>query len=130
MTTYRQNAFTAPSGVAENPPVAMSPAEPSHTTTGERDGKAAGGTFFDTEETIRPTTPEEDAAYAAIGEEIKEDAAAILATCGFMLTGYETTVCEYASGVDNGMLGVPMGLFESLRTQFSREIAEFKNAAR
>mgnify|MGYP003659131285 CR=1 FL=1 len=84
-------------------------------------------TLTDTADTIRPTTPEEDAGYAAIGEEIKEDAIAILAKCGFMLTGYETQVCEHASGIDNGMFGVPMHIIENLRTTFSREIAEYKN---
>jgi hypothetical protein len=84
-------------------------------------------TLTDTEKTIRTVTAEETAQYAAIGEEIKDDAIAILATCGHMLTGYETQVVEYASGIDNGMSGVPMDIFENLRTTFSREIANYKN---
>jgi len=120
--------FNLPSGGSEKPPVAMLPAEPSHTFTGEWDGEAAGGyTLTDTADTIRPTTPEEDASYKTEGEEIKADALAILAKCNFMLTGYETQVCECAAGIDNGMHGVDMATFTTLRTQFSREISTHRN---
>ena len=83
--------------------------------------------LIDTEETIHPPTPEEDAQYAAIGEEIAEDARAILATCGHLLTGYETQVFENATGIENGMLGIPMDIIDNLRNTFSREIATYKN---
>ena len=77
-------------------------------------------------------SPEEIAADAAdiaadnedMRLEIKADALAILAKCGFMLTGYETQVCERASGIDNGMQTVDMDTFTTLRTQFSKEISD------
>jgi hypothetical protein len=120
--------FTSPSGVAENPPALSLAADPSRTITGELDGEAAGGyTLTDTADTIRPPTPEEDAAYKAKGKEIEADAIAILATSEKFLTGYETQVCERAAGFHNGMTGVDMGVFNSLRTEFSREIAKYKN---
>ena len=56
--------------------------------------------------------------------EIKADALAILAKCGFMLTGYETQVCEFAAGIANGMKNVDMAIFNNLRTQFSKEISD------
>ena len=61
------------------------------------------------------------------GDFIQADALAILAKCGFMLTGYETQVCECAAGIHNGMHGVDMATFTTLRTQFSREISEHIN---
>ena len=76
-------------------------------------------------------SPEEIAADAADNEdmrlEIKADALAILAKCEFMLTGYETLVCEFASGIDNGMKNVDMAIFNNLRTQFSKEISDHYN---
>lgn len=38
-----EETFPASSDAAETPPAATSPAEPSHTFAGERDGEAAGG---------------------------------------------------------------------------------------
>jgi hypothetical protein len=93
----------------------------------DEDAAAGGYTFDDTADTIRPTTPEEDAAYTAAGEEIKEDASAILATSRFLLTGYEEQVCEHATGIDNGMFGVDMSILDNLRTTFSKEISTYKN---
>jgi len=64
---------------------------------------------------------------AEMKDERKADATAILAKCGFMLTGYETQVCEFASGVANGMHEVDMDTFTTLRTQFSKEISDYRN---
>jgi hypothetical protein len=122
------NTFPASSDADETLPVAMLPADADTTLWGVGVSDAAGGyTFTDTADSIRPTTPEEDAAYKAEGEEIKADALAILATCEFMLTGYETQVCECAAGIDNGMKSVDMATFTTLRTQFSREISTHRN---
>jgi len=118
--------FYLPSGGSEKPPVAMLPADLSFHGSG--DSEAAGGyTFTDTADTIRMPTEAEDSAYKAEGEEIKADALAILAKCEFMLTGYETQVCECAAGIDNGMHSVDMNTFTTLRTQFSREISTHRN---
>ena len=104
--------FYLPSGGSEKPPVAMLPADADTTLLGVGVSDAAGGyTLTDTER-----------------QEIKADALAILATCNYMLTGYETQVCECAAGIDNGMHGVDMATFTPLRTQFSREISDHYKA--
>jgi hypothetical protein len=121
--------FAASSDAEKKPPVAMLPADADTTLLGVGVSDAAGGyTFTDTADSIRMPTEAEDAAYKAEGEEIKADALAILAKCNFMLTGYETQVCECAAGIDNGMHGVDMATFTTLRTQFSREISDHYKA--
>lgn len=77
-------------------------------------------------------SPEEIAADAAdiaddnkeMRQELVADALAILTKCNFMLTGYETQVCETAAGHDTGMQIVDMDTFTTLRTQFSKEISD------
>lgn len=83
--------------------------------------------LIDTEETIYDIPTGDLARYVAIGEEIAEDAWAILATCGHLLTGHETQVCENATGIENDMLGIPMYVIENLRNTFPCEIATYKN---
>lgn len=80
--------------------------------------------FTDTEDTIHPTTPEEDAAYAAEGAEIKADAEALLATVRHLLTGPEIDMLEDAAGAD---ASIDMGMLDSLRIQFYAQICNFKN---
>lgn len=83
--------------------------------------------FIDTEDTIRPTTPEEDAVYAAIGDDYATTAKAILARCRRFLTGREEIECETAAGEDTGKTGFDASLIDTLKNQFSREIAEWKD---
>jgi hypothetical protein len=79
--------------------------------------------FIDTEETIRPTTPEEDARYALEGAEYSEAAAALLANVRRMLTGNEENACEAAVNGES----FNASLIDSLKIQFSREIARWKD---
>lgn len=81
-------------------------------------------TFTDTEDTIHQPTPEEDAAYAAEGAEIKADAEALLATVRHLLTGSEIDMLEDAVGED---APIHMGMLDSLRIQFYAQICNFKN---
>ena len=81
--------------------------------------------FTCTEEDIHPPTPEEDAAYRAEGEEIKEDAAALMATVRHLLTGMEIDTLQAALDEDGGE--VNMALFESLRLQFYAQICNHKD---
>jgi hypothetical protein len=53
----------------------------------------------------------------------QEDARALKAKVDFMLTCYETTVVD--SAIDGVM--IDMALFNSLRNQFSKDIAAWKN---
>lgn len=118
--------FNLPSGGSEKPPVAMLPAEPSHTFTGEWDGEAAGG-YTDTADTIRPTTEEEDAAYKAEGEEYALIARALLTRCFNVMTGREINACQIATGdfdTDEGFNG---NLIDLLAIQYSKEISEHRN---
>lgn len=81
-------------------------------------------TFTDTEDTIHPLTPEEDAAYAAWGAEIKADAEALLATVRHLLTGPEITLLEDALGED---ASIALGMLDSLRIQFYAQITNYKD---
>jgi hypothetical protein len=81
----------------------------------------------DTEETIRPTMPEEDAKYAAIGETYGELAKAILATKLHTLTSHEETECRTAAGEDTGITGFDCNVIDTLVNQFSREIKIYQN---
>ena len=55
--------------------------------------------------------------------DIHEDALALKAKVDFMLTGYETTVVDAAIDGET----VDMDLFNSLRNEFARDIAAWKN---
>jgi hypothetical protein len=81
----------------------------------------------DTEETIRPTMPEEDAKYAAIGETYSEVAKAILATKLDTLTSREETECRTAAGEDTGRMGFNCCVIDALALQFSKEITTYLN---
>ena len=81
----------------------------------------------DTEETIHPPTPEEDAQYAAIGETYGELAKAILATKLRTLTSREEIECRTAAGEDTGRIGFDCYLIDTLANQFSREIKNYQN---
>jgi hypothetical protein len=83
--------------------------------------------FECTEDEIRQTTPEEDAAYAAAGAEYGETARAILATVRSRLTGREKIECETAAGEDTGKIGFDCSVIDTLRNQFAREIAAWKD---
>jgi hypothetical protein len=79
----------------------------------------------DTEDTIHPPTPEEDAAYNAQGDEIAEDAVALMATVRHLLTGMEIDTLEAAIDKDGGT--VDMAVFESLRLQFYAQMCNHKD---
>jgi hypothetical protein len=81
----------------------------------------------DTEETIRPTTLEEDDYYAAINEFYGELAKAILATKLNTLTSREEIECRTAAGEDTGRTGFDCNLIDTLANQFSREIKNYQN---
>lgn len=55
--------------------------------------------------------------------DIQQDALALKAKVDFMLTGYETTVIDAAIGGDL----IDMDTFNSLRNEFPKEIAVWKN---
>ncbi len=84
-------------------------------------------TLTDTEETIHPTTPEQDAQYAAIGETYGELAKAILAIKLHTLTGLEEMECRTAAGEDTGRIGFDCAVIDRLATQFSKEISNHQN---
>lgn len=84
-------------------------------------------TLTDTEETIRPTTPEEDTQYAAIGETYGELAQVILAIKLHTLSGREEIECRTAAGEDTGRMGFDWEVIDRLATQFSREISQYQN---
>jgi hypothetical protein len=81
--------------------------------------------FLDTEETIR-LSDEADDAYKAWGDELQEDAQALLATVRHLLTGREITACEAAADIENSE-GIDAYLLANLKIQFSREIARWKD---
>lgn len=85
--------------------------------------------FMDTEETIGQTTPEEDAAYKAFGDDLQQDARALLATVRHLLTGREIEAVEAASAIAN-CDGVNVCLLATLQNQFAREIARWKDGVR
>jgi hypothetical protein len=122
------NNFTAPSGGSEKPPVAMLPADHATTLWGVGDVDAAGGySFTDAADSIRPPTPEEDAAYKAAGVEYAQIARALLATCFHLMTGREINACQIATGDYDTDEGFRAHLIDSLATQFSKEISEHIN---
>ena len=55
--------------------------------------------------------------------DIQQDALALKAKVDFMLTGYETTVIDAASAGEF----IDMETFNSLRNEFPKEIAAWKN---
>lgn len=79
--------------------------------------------FLETEETIRPTTPEEDAAYAAIGEDYSTTARALLMTCRHVMSGREINICELATGDHDDDEGFDGNVIDRLAGEFAREIA-------
>lgn len=89
-------------------------------------------TFTDTEETIadNPTgiAAQEAAerAYQAYGDDLAEDARAILHGLRRRLTGREIDHCEAAAGLRDDIDGIDCCLIDRIRNQFPREIAESK----
>lgn len=81
--------------------------------------------FYDRVEDMHPPTPEEAAAYAAKGAEIKADAAALMATVRHLLTGMEIDTLEAALDDDGGT--VDMAVFDSLRVQFYSQMCNHKD---
>jgi hypothetical protein len=64
-------------------------------------------------------------------DEINTNAKAILAKAAFMLTGYETHVCETAAAMTaTSAEKIDMQVFNRLVTEFSKEIAQFKNGGK
>jgi len=84
-------------------------------------------TMIDTDESIHPPTPEENTQYCTIGAEYGDTARAILATCRRLLTGREQIECETAAGEDTGKIGFDCSVIDTLKIQFSREIAAWKD---
>jgi hypothetical protein len=83
-------------------------------------------TLTDTEETIRPTTPEEDAAYAAAGDQYASLARALLMTVRHTMTGREIDECEKATGDHDDPDGFDCSVIDRLVNQYSREIAQWQ----
>jgi len=81
--------------------------------------------FTDTEDSIHPPTPEEDAAYADWGTSIKADAVALMATVHHLLTGMEIATLEAAIDQDGGK--VDMAMFEALRNQFYAQMTNHQD---
>ena len=122
------NNFAASSDAAENSPVAMLPAEPSSTLTGELGGEAAGDyTLTDTEDSIRPLTEEEENAYRAAGVYYAQIARALLTRCFNVMTGREINACQIATGDYDTDEGFNAYLIDLLAIQYSREISEHIN---
>jgi len=120
--------FAASSDAAENSPVAMLPAEPSPTLTGELGGEAAGDyTLTDTEDSIRPPTEEEENAYRAAGVYYAQIARALLTRCFKVMSGREINACQIATGDYDTDEGFRAHLIDSLAIQYSREISEHIN---
>jgi hypothetical protein len=79
----------------------------------------------DTDEDIHPSTPEEDDAYKGEMGELKEDAAALMATVRHLLTGIEIDTLEAAIAQDGGT--VDMAIFESMRIQFYAQMVNHRD---
>jgi len=82
--------------------------------------------FFCHEDDIHAPTPEEDAAYRAEGDELQADAQALLATVRHLLSGREIETLEAAADIHNSE-GFNVYLIASLKNQFAREIAQWKD---
>jgi len=122
------NNFAASSDAAEKSPVAMLPAEPSSTLTGELGDEAAGDyTLTDTEDSIRPLTEEEENAYRAAGVYYAQIARALLTRCFNVMSGPEINACQIATGDYDTDEGFRAHLIDSLAIQYSREISEHIN---
>jgi len=119
------NTFTASSDAGGTPPVAMLPAGPPSTFTGELGGEAAGGyTFDDTEDDIRTPSEAESAAYRAAGVEYAQTARALLTRCFNKMSGQEINACQIATGDYDTDEGFRAHLLDSLAIQYSKEISE------
>ena len=122
------NTFTASSDAGGNPPVAMLPAGPPSTFTGELAGEAAGGyTFDDTEDDIRTPSEAESADYRAAGVEYAQTARALLTRCFHLMTGREINACQIATGDHDTDEGFDAYLLDLLAIQYSKEISEHIN---
>jgi len=89
--------------------------------------------FFDNEETIGEQAvramAEAEADHKAFGDELQLDATALLATVRHLLTGHELKVLEAASDIHNSD-GIDVSVIASLRIQFAREIAAWKDGVK
>ncbi len=83
--------------------------------------------ILDTQLTIHPPTPAEDAAYAATLAEYANTARALLATCRPLMTGLEIETCENATGDHDDHAGFDGKVIERLANQFPKEIADWIN---
>ena len=86
--------------------------------------------FIDTEDTIHPPTPEEDAAYHAEHAELVADATALLATVRHLLTGREIDMLESLVNADRDSNGIDVTMIEQMRNQFYAQICNHKDTGR
>lgn len=71
----------------------------------------------------------DDADYTAFGDDLQEDARALLATVRHLLSGPEIAAVEAAADMTNSD-GVDIDVMVRLQNQFSREIGEWKDGVR
>jgi hypothetical protein len=83
--------------------------------------------FIDTEETIRPPTPQDDADYTAVGKEYAANARTLLMTVRKRMTGREEDECEKATGDHDDPDGFDCAVIDRLINQYSAEIAAWKD---
>lgn len=81
--------------------------------------------FLDTAETLE-INEADDAACTQFGEELQQDARALLATVRHLMSGYEMRTCEAAADIDE----IDVDVITRLRNQFAREIAAWKDGVR
>lgn len=74
-------------------------------------------------------TEADAAAYTQFGEELQEDARALLATVRCLMSGYEMQVCEKAANIADAD-EINVEAIDRLRNQFAREIAAWKDGVR
>lgn len=81
--------------------------------------------FIDTAETL--TLAEHDYKdYEQYGDDLQQDAKALLGTVRHLMSGYEMQVCEATSDI-NEADEIDVAVITRLRNQFAREIAAWKD---
>jgi hypothetical protein len=81
--------------------------------------------FIDTAETLE-INEADDSAYTQLGDDLQQDAKALLATVRHLMSGYEMQVCEAAAEIDDAD-EIDVDVITRLRNQFVREIAAWKD---
>lgn len=89
-------------------------------------------TLTDTAETIADN-PESiarqeaaEAAYAAYGQDLRDDCLALLHSVSRRLSGREIAMCEAAVGKRDDIQGIDCSVIDRLRSEFAFEIGEAK----